>query len=178
MKWVLQYFACEVFIIISAFPRRVCVAFTCGSTRVSQCSLSASQAHAHLRLLFHPLSQVWNADAWPQASQGPPPSLSLPLHYFQLMCSFSLMLKQDQISSNINNIPQVLSPLLATNVSCLLSFILNFLEDLSMITVFVPIYSPIYCLWLFVHSTAHVGIYVNEHVCAYTHIHTHTHKFL
>lgn len=143
---------------------------------VSQCSLSASQAHAHLRLSYstHCRRCGMQMLGLRPLRDGPPPSLSPPLHYFQLMCSFSLMLKQDQISSNINNIPQVLCPLLATNVSCLLSFILNF----SVITVFVPFYSPIYCLWLFVHSTAHVGIYVNEHVRAYTHIHTHTHKFL
>lgn len=149
---------------------------------VSQCSLSTSQAHAHLRLSdsthCHRCASTWTADAWPPASQGPPPSLSTPLLYFQPMRSFSLMLKQGQISSNINNIPQLLSHLLATNFSSLLFFILNFLEDLSMITVFVPIDSSIYCLWPFLHTTAHVGIYVNEHVCAHTHTFIHTHIFV
>lgn len=151
---------------------------------VSQCFLSASQAHAHLRLSVpthcHRCASTWTEDAWPQGSRGPPPSLSTPLLYIQPMCPFLLMLKQDQISSNVNNIPQVLSHLLATNFSSLVFFILNFLEDLSMITVFVPIYSPSCCLWLFVHTTAHVGIFVNEHVCGYTHTHTfvHTHIFV
>lgn len=178
MEWVLKYFVCEVLVIINSFPEECVWLLPVVQPWVSQCSPSASQAHAHLRLSdsthCHRCASPWTADAWPQASQGPPPSLSTPLLCFHPMCSFSLMLKQDQISSNINNIPQVLSPLLATNFSSLLFFILNFLEDLSMITVFVPMDSPINCLWLFVHTTAHVGIYVNEHVCAHTQSHTHT----
>lgn len=139
---------------------------------VSQCSLSTSQAHAHLRLSdcthCHRCASTWTADAWPQASQGPPPSLSTPLLYFQPMRSFSLMLKQGQISSNINNIPQLLSHLLATNFSSLLFFILNFLEDLSMITVFVPIDSSIYCLWASMLMS----------MCVHIHTHSYTHTFL
>lgn len=131
--------------------------------------------------LFHPLSQVCLHRECRCLASGLSGTSSIAFPSPTLFSAYVFFLINVETGSNllnINNIPQVLSPLLATNVSCLLSFILNFLKDLSMITVFVPIYSPIYCPWLFVHSTAHVGIYVNEHVCAYTHIHTPTHKFL
>lgn len=181
MEWVLKYFVCEVLVIINSILEECVWLLPVVQPWVSQCSPSASQAHAHLRLSdsthCHRCASPWNADAWPRASQGPPPSLSTPLLCFHPMYSFSLMLKQDQFSSNINNIPQVLVPFQAT-ISFLLFFTLNFLEDLSMITVFVPMDSPIYCLWLFVHTTAYVGICVKEHVCAYVHTQSYTYTFL